>query len=41
MAKDAATALEKVRRQLINKLLERKKDIERQLEGLGYKDKLG
>lgn len=36
MAKDAPAALEQVRQRLIKKLLERKKDIERQLEQLGY-----
>lgn len=36
---DAPQILEKTRQQLIKKLLERKKEIERQLEQLGYKEK--
>lgn len=36
MAKDAPAALEQMRQKLIKKLLERKKDIERQLGALGY-----
>ncbi len=39
MAKDAATALDEMRQKLIKKLLERKKEIERQLEQLGHKEK--
>lgn len=36
---DAPQVLERTRQQLIKKLLERKKDIERQLEQLGHKQK--
>ena len=36
---DAPQVLEKTRQQLIKKLLERKKEIERQLNDLGYKEK--
>lgn len=39
MAKDAPAKLEEVRQNLIRELLERKKDIERPLADLGYKDK--
>ena len=39
MAKDAPVVLEQMRQKLIKKLLERKKEIERQLEELGYKEK--
>ena len=38
---DAPQVLERTRQQLIKKLLERKKDIERQLEQLGHKEKAG
>lgn len=37
MAKDAPAALEQMRQKLIKKLLDRKKEIERQLAGLGHK----
>jgi hypothetical protein len=37
MAKDAAQILEATRQKLIDKLLSRRKDIEDQLERLGYK----
>ena len=37
MAKDAPAALEQMRQKLIKKLLERKKEIERQLADLGHK----
>jgi hypothetical protein len=37
MAKDAAEILEATRQKLIDKLLKRRKDIEQQLERLGYK----
>jgi hypothetical protein len=37
MAKDAPTALEAIRQKLIKKLLDRKKEIERQLAELGHK----
>ena len=36
---DAPQVLERTRQQLIKKLLERKKEIERQLEQLGHKEK--
>jgi hypothetical protein len=39
MAKDAAAALEEMRQKLIKKLLQRKKEIERQLVDLGYREK--
>jgi|NGEPerStandDraft_6_1074524.scaffolds.fasta_scaffold56881_3 hypothetical protein len=38
---DAPQVLERTRQQLIKKLLERKKEIERQLEQLGHKEKAG
>jgi hypothetical protein len=38
---DAPQVLEKTRQKLIKKLLERKKEIERQLEQLGHKEKAG
>ncbi len=37
MAKDAPAALEQMRQKLIKKLLDRKKEIERQLADLGHK----
>lgn len=38
MSKDAVETLEKTRQELINKLLERKRQIEAQLRGLGHED---
>lgn len=38
---DAPQVLKRTRQQLIKKLLERKKDIESQLEQLGFKEKAG
>lgn len=37
MPKDAVATLEATREKLIKQLLEKKKQIEQQLEGLGYK----
>jgi hypothetical protein len=39
MAKDAVTTLEETRQKLIKKLVERKRQIEDQLKGLGYDEK--
>ena len=41
MAKDAVTTLEDTRQKLIKKLVERKQQIESQLERLGYDEKEG
>jgi uncharacterized protein YdeI (YjbR/CyaY-like superfamily) len=41
MAKNAPAALEQMRQTLIKKLLDRKREIERQLEQLGHKEKAG
>lgn len=38
---NAPESLEKIRQQLIKKLLDKKKDIERQLAQLGYHEKSG
>ncbi len=40
MAKDAPAALEQMRQKLIKKLLDRKKEIERQLADLGHKSQV-
>jgi hypothetical protein len=39
MAQDAVATLEATREKLINKLLEKKRKIDEQLKGLGYKEK--
>jgi hypothetical protein len=39
MPKNAAAVLENMRQTLINKLLNRRKEIDEQLKGLGYDDK--
>jgi hypothetical protein len=39
MPKDAVATLEATREKLINKLLEKKRNIDEQLKGLGYDEK--